>query len=196
MGKAERSTTMKGYPTTASLRWLYRSPIVLWRLGLGPIVGQILLLLTHTGRKSGRPRRTLIEYHSLDGHYYAPCAFGPRSDWYQNIVADPRVTIQTAAGTRSAHAQRVTTDRELLSVYRLFKRRNPLLLSWYLGSLDIPEDEAAILANKAHIYWIRFDPSKAITPPPLPADRIWFWPALGALLLAVRFLRRRFPRAR
>lgn len=52
------------YPSHSALRSLFRLPILLYRLGLEPLVGWGFMILTTTGRKSGLPRRTAIEYHT------------------------------------------------------------------------------------------------------------------------------------
>lgn len=183
--KATESELTPVHPPSLSMhalfesRWskaLFKAPIVLFRLGLAPLVGQVMMLVTHTGRKSGSPRRTMIEYHRLHGVKYAPCALGQKAQWYRNIQADPRVTIQTAHGTESVRAVRVTDERELLAVYHLFKRRDPPLLNWYLRSLGIRPDAADVLSKKDRIYWIRFDPTDEPTPPPMDVDLAWVWP--------------------
>ena len=173
------------YPGDAWKRTLFKAPIQLWRLGLGPIIGKVILLITHTGRKTGLPRRTMVEYHKLDGAKYAPCAFGLKADWYKNIVANPYVTIQSSDGVESVNAIRVTDDQELVAVYELFKRRDPLLLKWYLRSLDIQQDYADLLAKKDRIYWLRFDPTGQPTPPPLTQDLSWVWVPVGLAIIAI-----------
>ena len=177
---------MKIYPRARWARLLMKTPLISWRLGLGPITGRLFIALTTTGRKSGLPRRTMIEYHTTKGKKYAPCAFGIRSQWYQNILADPRVTIQTSDGTESALAIRVTDDDELLDVYDLFMRRDAPLTKWYLKTLDIEPGSADLLAKKDRVHFIRFDPTNEAAPPGLAVDLVWLWPvglfALFALL--------------
>lgn len=51
-------------------KWLCKSPILFYRLGLGFLVGQIFMLMTTIGRKSGQPRRTAIEFHEFTGRNY------------------------------------------------------------------------------------------------------------------------------
>ena len=46
-------------PRTRLRRALFRAPIWLYRLGLGGLLGGRFLLLTHTGRTSGRPRQVV-----------------------------------------------------------------------------------------------------------------------------------------
>ena len=172
------------YPTSGWHKALFKWPVHLWRLGLAPIIGHNMVLITHTGRKSGLPRRTMTELHVIEGKKYAPCAFGQRAQWYKNIAADPRVTIQTAEGAESVIAMRVTDDEELLSVMDHVAGPSQAILNTYLSTLEIEPTPEDILAKKERIYWFRFDPSGGPTPPPLPADLVWLWPAaLGILIL-------------
>ena len=67
---------------------------LLYAIGLGPIIGKIILLLTTTGRKSGQKRITPLQYEEIDGKYYLGSARGTKSDWYRNIQADGRVEVQ------------------------------------------------------------------------------------------------------
>lgn len=52
------------------LRLNHYPPHLLYVLGLEPIIGRIVLLLTTTGRKSGRPRVTPLQYEEIDGIIY------------------------------------------------------------------------------------------------------------------------------
>jgi deazaflavin-dependent oxidoreductase (nitroreductase family) len=171
------------YPAVGWRKAMFKAPIFLWRMGLGPILGQMLMLITHTGRRSGLPRRTMVEYHTLDGQRYAPCAFGARAQWYRNIMADPYVTIQTAAGTEHVKARRVTDSEELLAVYALLRQRNPIMLDWYLQTLGIAPNPDSFLANKDRVYIVAFDPADGPTPPPLEADLKWVWGVVAALIV-------------
>jgi deazaflavin-dependent oxidoreductase (nitroreductase family) len=167
------------YPKSAWHQALFKTPIPMWRLGLGPLIGGFLMLITHTGRRSGLPRRTVVEYHMMEGKKYAPCAFCPRADWYKNITANPYVTIQTSHGTERVKAVRINDDQELLDVYNLFMRRDPPLTRWHLHSLRIQDDPADILQKKDRIYWFRFDPTDRPTPPGLEADLAWVVPVVS-----------------
>lgn len=183
------------YPAGGWRKAMFKWPVQLWRLGLGPLLGQLFVLITTTGRKSGLPRRTLTEYHRLNGKLYAPSGFGRRAQWYRNIEADPRVTIQTAAGAQSVTAVRVTDDQEILDLLHIMaKKDGQMLRDTYLNALDIQFDEADILAKKDRIYWLRFDPTDEPTPPPLQADLWWVWIVVfnvAANLLAWQIKRKR-----
>jgi deazaflavin-dependent oxidoreductase (nitroreductase family) len=180
------------YPTGGWRKAMFKWPVQLWRLGLGPIIGHQMVLISHTGRKSGLTRRTMTELHVVNGKKYAPSGFGRRSQWYRNIEADPRVTIQTASGAESVIASRVTDDDELLSLMDLGDPINLVMLRSFLDSLEIEPTEEDILAKKDRIYYLRFDPTDEPTPPPLPADLVWLWPAaLFALFTAWLLTRNR-----
>ncbi|MEV3922735.1 nitroreductase family deazaflavin-dependent oxidoreductase [Actinomadura coerulea] len=97
-------------PPTGLRRLLWRLPIRLYRLGLGPLLGRRLMLLTHTGRVSGLPRRVVIEVVQSDGDgYVAASGFGPRADWYRNIMANPDVTLQIGGRRVQATAAPIPT---------------------------------------------------------------------------------------
>jgi deazaflavin-dependent oxidoreductase (nitroreductase family) len=175
------------YPSSGWRRAMFKWPVHLWRLGMAPLIGHNMVLITHTGRKSGLPRRTMTELHVVNGRKYAPCAFGPRAQWFRNIQANPRVTIQTADGAESARAMRVTSDEEILALMDYTHPINRIMILRYMEALDIEPTPEDILAKKDRIYWIRFDPTDEPTPPPLAADLVWVWPA-ALVILAVAWL--------
>jgi hypothetical protein len=49
------------------LKWLFKTPTLLYRLGLGVFVGRLFMVMTTIGRKSGQARRTPIEFHEFKG---------------------------------------------------------------------------------------------------------------------------------
>ncbi len=181
------------YPEHPLLRYLFRSPLLAWRLGLGPLLGQILVVLTARGRKSGKPRRTVVEYLPLRGNLYVVAAYAPRADWYQNIMAHPYVTAQTWQGAESLKATRVTESNELCAVLEHYRRRNPVMVDWYLESLGLdPQNIEEVLAHREQIYILRLAPTAAATPPSLQPDLAWVWPvALIGVLVVWRLLRLR-----
>jgi deazaflavin-dependent oxidoreductase (nitroreductase family) len=69
--------------------------------------GRDLLLLTTTGRKSGRPHTTPMVF-TRDGErllVYASKGGAPRHpDWYLNLVADPHVVVEVGSERYEATA--------------------------------------------------------------------------------------------
>jgi deazaflavin-dependent oxidoreductase (nitroreductase family) len=174
------------YPRGALGKLFYKSPLFFWRLGLGPLTGKIFLLLTTRGRKSGLPRATMVEYYRYEGKKYAIAAFGDKAQWYRNLLADPRVTIQTNDGTETATAVRVDDDLELVNVLAVFERHDPVLTRWYLQSLGIENTLEGISENKMRIHLLRFDPQAETAPRGLEVDLAWVWPLALILVLALR----------
>ena len=167
------------YPQNALVRRLARSPIFFWRLGYGPVLGRIFLILTHIGRRSGKVRRTALEYHTVDGRIYVFNAW-PRSDWIHNILAEPRVTVQTAHESMSALARPLTTQHDYLEAYALVERS--LIVRGALKAMGIDTSLEGFLAAKDQMQIVTFDPTDLPAPPPLRADLRWLSPVVAAAL--------------
>ncbi|MCA9968972.1 MAG: nitroreductase family deazaflavin-dependent oxidoreductase, partial [Anaerolineales bacterium] len=61
------------------------------------LLGGRFLLLNHVGRKSGQPRQAVLEvvdYDAAHDTYFVASGFGRRAQWFQNLQANPEVTIQ------------------------------------------------------------------------------------------------------
>lgn len=168
------------YPSTPLMKALFRLPIVLYRLGLGPLVGRLIMLMTTTGRKSGLPRTTAIEFHEYEGRKYVYSGWGTRAQWVRNLEADPYLTIQTWRGAENVVARRLTGVEELGHVYDLMSA-NPFMRRW-IEMLGITFTREAFLAARDRITLITFDPTDQPTPPPVPVDLTWVWQALGLLI--------------
>ena len=75
-------------------KWLFRVPVICYRIGL-PLFGSFVLLLTTIGRKSGKPRYTALEYRrEPGGDVIIMAGWGGHTDWRRNIQADPHVRVQ------------------------------------------------------------------------------------------------------
>jgi len=93
----------------------------------GMFDGLPLLLLHHTGAKSGKSRVNPLAYQSDGGRYvvFASKAGAPTNpDWYHNLKAQPNVTIEVGADTIEVIAGEATgEERERL--YRTQAERIP-----------------------------------------------------------------------
>jgi deazaflavin-dependent oxidoreductase (nitroreductase family) len=68
----------------------------------GMFEGLPLLLLHHTGAKSGKSRVNPLAYQSDDGRYVVFASKGgapTNPDWYHNLKAHPNVTIEVGTDT-------------------------------------------------------------------------------------------------
>lgn len=100
----------------------------LYAIGLGPIVGKIILLLTTTGRKSGQKRVTPLQYEEIDGKYYLGSARGTHSDWYRNIEADGRVEVRVKNRRFRGLAETVTDPVCIADFLEIRLQRHPRMM--------------------------------------------------------------------
>ena len=100
----------------------------MYAVGLGPIVGKIVLLLTTTGRKSGQPRVTPLQYEKIDGKYYLGSARGAKSDWYRNIEADHRVEVRVKNRRFRGVAEVVTDPGRIADFLEVRLQRHPHMI--------------------------------------------------------------------
>ncbi len=92
--------------------------IFLYRLTGGKIGGRMqglpVLLLSTTGRKTGRERTTPLGYFTEDGSYVITASNAGRAKhpaWFLNLRANPRVTIQVEDRQIEAQAEIAAPDR-------------------------------------------------------------------------------------
>lgn len=127
------------------LKWLFKVPIVFYRIGL-PLFGDFVLLLTTTGRKSGQPRYTPLEYRREVGTGCAiiTAGWGGQTDWRRNLQANPRVRVQIGREKFAALAEPLT-EAEVAAWITEALRVNPpsaKMFSRWAGeqlSLEAPE---------------------------------------------------------
>lgn len=169
-------------------KYFNRLMLLVWRLGLGSwiniwpkVFGQILVI-THQGRKSGLRRRTPVNFAVVDGEIYCTAGFGDVSDWYRNIMSNPRVEVwmpdgwwEGLAEDVSEHPQRIALMRQVLigagfaaPLFGVDPRR--------LSDADLQ----AVTANYCLVHIRRTAPR---TGRDGPGDLAWIWPLATFILL-------------
>jgi deazaflavin-dependent oxidoreductase (nitroreductase family) len=79
----------------------------------GMFEGTPILLLHHTGAKSGKDRINPLAYRTDDGRYivYASKGGAPTNpDWYHNLMANPHVKIEVGTETIEVVASEASGD--------------------------------------------------------------------------------------
>ncbi len=122
---------------------LFRSPPSgliksLYRLGLAPVLGRMILLLTTTGRRSGLSRVTPLQYEELDGAIYVGSARGAKADWFRNILANPKVRLQVGRRHFDGVAEAVTDPCRIADFLELRLRRHPRMIGAILQAEGLP----------------------------------------------------------
>lgn len=166
--------------------------VPMFRLGLGPCIGNPLsgyiMVIKTRGRKSGITRYSPVNYAILDGSVYCLAGWGRLSDWYRNLLANPRVELILPSGGLVGTAETVSDPAErriaLRQVLRaagfaaVFEGFNP-----YSASDEEMERKAGSLPV------VRIHPSGLAAGPSDPGG--WAWIGVFALSAAFFFLNRR-----
>jgi len=177
-------------------KYFNRLMLLLWRLGLGrwinawPEVGGRIMVITHTGRKTGVRRRTPVNYTMANGDIYCTAGFGGISDWYRNIVADPQVEVWLPEGWWAGIAEEVLDDQ-----VRLPLLRQVLIDSGFAAraaGLDpVAMSNSELEAATSKYRLIRIRRAAARTGRGGPGDLAWVWPLATFILLPLALFRRK-----
>jgi deazaflavin-dependent oxidoreductase (nitroreductase family) len=108
-------------------RWIVRAPVWLYRARLGFMFGSRLLMLEHTGRKTGIRRYVVLEaVDHPDPHTYIVAAgFGDRAQWLRNVRASPRVRVYVGYHRPVPAIARPLTGEETAAALTAYARRHP-----------------------------------------------------------------------
>lgn len=141
---------------------LLKLPRVWYALGLGPVVGRLMLLLTTTGRKTGRPRVTPLQYEEQDGVIYVASARGQQADWYRNLLANPRVEIRVKARRFYGQAEPIADPARVADFLELRLARHPRMMGAMLRGegLAARPDRAELERLAARIALVAIRPCR------------------------------------
>ena len=172
--------------------------ILLWRLGLGSWMngtkyGGYLMVLKHTGRKTGLTRLTPVNYATIDGDIYCTSGFGKAADWYHNIRSNPEVEVWLPNSRWAGAAEDITDAEDRVEILR-----SVIIASGFAGPLfgvnpkKLTDDDFEALLDSYRL--IRIQRAEALTGPGGPGDLAWIWPLTTFVLLWVLSRRRKIRR--
>jgi len=166
--------------------------LLMWRLGLGwwlniwPAGFGRIMVLTHTGRKSGLRRRTPVNYALVDGEIYCTAGFGKGSDWYRNLMANPTVEVWLP-GRPDSWWTGVAEDISD-SPQRMALLRQVLIASGFaarsLGIDPVKQSDEQLAQVSADYRLLHIRRLEARTGPGGPGDLAWIWPVMVMVWLA------------
>jgi deazaflavin-dependent oxidoreductase (nitroreductase family) len=144
------------------MRTIFRFPIVLYRLHMGWLLGKRFLMLTHTGRKSGKHRHVVVEVVDHDygtNTFYIASGWGEKSDWFMNIQQNPETIVQVGNDQFATRAAQLTVDESERRL-RIYAEKHPTafreLSGLILGEHIAPTaDNARRLAHKVPVVALR-----------------------------------------
>lgn len=171
-----------------------RFMILLWRLGLGSYgngtrLGGSIMVIAHTGRKTGLRRLTPVNYTVYGGDIFCTAGFGRESDWYRNIQANPLVELWLPNGRWRGEAEDVSDTAEAPQIMR-----QVLVASGFAGPLfgvnpkHLSEVDLQRLLDSYRL--VRIKRTEALTGSGGPGDLAWVWPTATMVLLPMVLFKR------
>jgi deazaflavin-dependent oxidoreductase (nitroreductase family) len=100
----------------------------LYAIGLGTLVGRVILLLTTTGRRSGKKRVTPLQYERIGEDYYVGAARGLKADWVRNIQSDSRIEVRAGAKHFHGTAEVVNDPSKFADFMEVRLERHPRMI--------------------------------------------------------------------
>ncbi|GAA1159406.1 nitroreductase family deazaflavin-dependent oxidoreductase [Ornithinicoccus hortensis] len=104
-----------------------RAPVPAFRVGLGFLFTRRLLMLEHVGRSTGAARYVVLEVveDSGTGSLVVASGFGPRAQWFRNLVAQPRCHVSTGLRRRVPALATVLDPAESAAVLARYQVEHP-----------------------------------------------------------------------
>jgi deazaflavin-dependent oxidoreductase (nitroreductase family) len=139
-------------------RWFVRAPITLYRAGLGCVLGDRMLLLTHRGRSSGEARHAVLEVSDRPApdHIVVVSGLGPRSQWYRNVLAEPRVLVTMGRRQDARALASVRAPDAAAAMLREYAQAHPT--SWETLRPVVEEWAVPLAASRGEDDWLRVVP--------------------------------------
>lgn len=119
---------------------LLHAPVWVFRARLGFVFGKRIVMLEHTGRRSGKLRQTPLEVVRRDGDSYVLCSgTGPKADWYRNLKSSPAVALWVGS-QRYEVTQRFLDDAEAATVFKQYEDAHPKAASRLTELMGVSHD--------------------------------------------------------
>lgn len=179
-------------------RWM----LLLWRTGLGRFAevwpsgfGRILVI-EHTGRRTGTRYRTPVNFTRCGPDLFCLAGFGPRTDWYRNVLAAPDIAVWLPDGRWTARAEDASHSPDRLAVLRRVIADSGFAGRVFGIDARVADDDALAEATASYRL-LRICPIEREDAPGGPGDLAWvWWPVVAALGLRWWMGRRRSRRDR
>ena len=155
---AELKGILRGEPGGV-WRWFLRSPIYVYRIGLGSLLGKRFVMIEHTGRTSGLPRQTALEAVRRDDESIdVAAAWGVKSDWYRNLQANPQLEVSSGS-LKGAPATASVLDSETAeSVYAGYAESHPKAAEALSKTVGLPLNDPTRMAATVPLVRLTLEP--------------------------------------
>jgi deazaflavin-dependent oxidoreductase (nitroreductase family) len=158
-------------PPNALQKFFFKIPVWLHKMGFGgweKLIGAQWMLITTRGRKSGKPRDTMVDvmdYDAATDTYYIEAAYGSRADWYRNIQASP--LFEARVGKRKFRARAAALSNEGAGEMMVqFFRRKPAYTRTVMAMVGMKfESEEELRALGSKVTLLAVEPETSSPPP-------------------------------
>lgn len=161
----EPQGAFKGRPR-GLLKLFFKTPVLLHKFGIvwwiEKFTGAQWLLITTTGRKSGKSRQVMVDmvdYDKATDTYYVEAAYGARADWVRNIQVNPDFRAQVGRRKFPARAEFLPpeiAEEKMIALMRRAPRYAKAVM--VLGGLKF-NDEAELRALSRKMLLIAIQPA-------------------------------------
>jgi deazaflavin-dependent oxidoreductase (nitroreductase family) len=175
---------------------LHRAGLAAW---VGGPLGGWQCLLTTIGRTSGLRRDTPLGYIVMDGAAWVMAGFGPRTQWYRNILAEQRVDLRLPGRCPFAALAEEVDEPQIRARVIPPLCRSMALPGMMIGCVPATSTDERILDCVSWVPLVRIGPAdgSALVPGAEdPGGRGWIWRhvamtgvTIGVLALLRRVLR-------
>ena len=123
-------------------KWVLHAPTWLFRAHLGFIMGERFLMIEHTGRRSGKQYRTVLEVAGRNrerNEWISASGTGPKADWFRNISAGGLNAVWIGT-TRHQATPRFLDDPEAAEVMLGYEQDHPSAAAKLIESMGVSYD--------------------------------------------------------
>jgi hypothetical protein len=83
---------------------------------------------------------TPLQYEEIDGIIYVGSARGEKSDWYRNILADPRVEVRVKSSRLVGKAEAITDVERVVDFLEIRLERSPRMMGNLFRIVGLPRE--------------------------------------------------------
>jgi deazaflavin-dependent oxidoreductase (nitroreductase family) len=153
-------------PPKGLIKFFFKIPVYFARMGFfgwEKIFGLDWMLLITTGRKSGKKRYSMVDvllYKRETDTYYIEVGYGKKSDWYQNIQANPIFEARVFRRKFTANAEELSFENAV-DMMDTFVKRRPLYAKSVLKMVGITiNSEKELREMVTHMILLAIHPQK------------------------------------
>jgi deazaflavin-dependent oxidoreductase (nitroreductase family) len=146
-------------------------PRPLYRRGWGRLLGHVFVMITHVGRKTGKPRETVamaLSYEREPRAVVVCSAWGATTEWIRNLRANPALRVEIGSDSYVPR-HRFLSEDESIAVALELRRRHPWrlrllssILGW--GRLDSEHAVREFVRSRPFVLFEPNDPPAGTRP--------------------------------